>query len=251
MARIVTEETSLSRRRRLLQLEVRLLSKVYWAEIFGGAALLLVGLVLLFWKGHKSVAVLGGVLLFMGYGHWLKNRQNDKEVHDLDAGSKGEAKVARLLAESLDNTHYLFNDLLLRNGFRAAQIDHLVIGPQGVFVIETKNWRGCIEGNGQDAIWTQHKREGEAPVRLKSPVAQVQRQAGVIAQILRGAKNPPAAVIPVVAFAMGSTELRVDSHDVPVIRASDLGAVISGRRSAQPCAASDVDEWVNIIARRS
>lgn len=63
-------------------------------------------------------------------------------------GALGELAVIKEL-NKLSNDYYLFNDLYLElndyinfNGskLRSAQIDHLVIGPTGVFVIETKNW---------------------------------------------------------------------------------------------------------------
>ncbi|WP_158599203.1 nuclease-related domain-containing protein [Methanohalophilus sp. RSK] len=63
-------------------------------------------------------------------------------------GALGELAVIEEL-NKLSNDYYLFNDLYLElndyisfNGskLRSSQIDHLVVGPTGVFVIETKNW---------------------------------------------------------------------------------------------------------------
>ncbi|MDI3539637.1 MAG: hypothetical protein PWQ52_760 [Methanolobus sp.] len=63
-------------------------------------------------------------------------------------GALGELAVIENLCQLPDN-YYLFNDLNLElndyikfNGspLKSAQIDHLVVGPTGIFVIETKNW---------------------------------------------------------------------------------------------------------------
>ncbi len=63
-------------------------------------------------------------------------------------GALGELKVIQNLHE-LSDEYYLFNDLHLKlkdyikfsgSPLKSAQIDHLVVGPTGVFVIETKNW---------------------------------------------------------------------------------------------------------------
>jgi hypothetical protein len=40
----------------------------------------------------------------------------------------------------LSDDYYLLNDLYLRDG--GGDIDHIVLGPNGVFVLETKNWSG-------------------------------------------------------------------------------------------------------------
>jgi len=63
-------------------------------------------------------------------------------------GAKGEILVIEKL-RNLAEDYFVFNDLSfeLDNGInfngeflKSAQIDHLVIGPSGIYVIETKNW---------------------------------------------------------------------------------------------------------------
>lgn len=250
MARIMTDETSLTRRRRELQSEVRVLGRIHQWEIGLGLALLVAGVAYYAARGSVGLAALGLVIAFFGFGHRLKAKQDRSEADALEAGAQGEAQAARQLAEALDQTHYLFNDILLRQGLRTAQIDHLVVCPRGIFVIETKNWRGRIEGRGGDPWWTQIKHEGDAPIRLKSPAVQVQRQAAVVAQLLRSSRAVAPAIVPVVAFASPKTELRVDSPDVPVVHVRDLPRVIAQRGAVEPLPESAVDEWVNLVSRR-
>ena len=57
-------------------------------------------------------------------------------------GWEGEKQVAKRLMNSLNDDYYLLNDLYLREG--GGDIDHVVLGPNGVFVLETKNWNGSI-----------------------------------------------------------------------------------------------------------
>ena len=58
-------------------------------------------------------------------------------------GSQGEKRVTRVLRESLSDDYFLINDLQLFD-VRKGNIDHVVVGPNGVFAIETKNLRGKI-----------------------------------------------------------------------------------------------------------
>lgn len=63
-------------------------------------------------------------------------------------GAVGELEVIKNL-ENLPEDYFLLNDLFLEldeyiifhgTKIRSAQIDHLVVGPTGVYVIEAKNW---------------------------------------------------------------------------------------------------------------
>lgn len=69
----------------------------------------------------------------------------------------GEYKVRRWLAQDLDAQHYhcAHNITLRRQDGSTSQIDHVVISPYGVFVLETKHLRGWIFGGEKQRTWTQ------------------------------------------------------------------------------------------------
>ena len=70
----------------------------------------------------------------------------EKRFRDAKAwrrGSEGERVVAGILANELPDTYQVFNDVHFPG--RVDNIDHLVVGPSGVFVLDTKNWRGIVE----------------------------------------------------------------------------------------------------------
>ena len=61
-------------------------------------------------------------------------------------GFIGEKTVALLLA-TLDKRKYrTINDLIIRADGKSSQIDHVVISNYGIFIIETKNYKGWITG---------------------------------------------------------------------------------------------------------
>ena len=69
-------------------------------------------------------------------------------------GAAGERSVARRLATLPKEQYVILNDLLLPTSYGTTQIDHVVVSIYGIFVIETKNYKGIIYG-GQDAeTWT-------------------------------------------------------------------------------------------------
>lgn len=71
-------------------------------------------------------------------------------------GKIGEGSV-NLLLNRLDKEKYLvLNDVYIPKGEgKIAQIDHVVVSPYGIFVIETKNYKGWITGGETSQYWTQ------------------------------------------------------------------------------------------------
>ncbi len=88
-----------------------------------------------------------------------------------EKGKRGERRVAEALKWKLPSEWRIFNDvyLPLPDG-TTTQIDHVVVSPFGIFVIETKNYSGWIFGDANSAAWTQiiyHKKS-----RLQNPLRQ-------------------------------------------------------------------------------
>ena len=74
----------------------------------------------------------------------------------LEGLTYSEREVVDILANSLDSKKYfIFNNLILptQDGY-STQIDHLVVSPYGVFVIESKDIRGYIFGTYNQPEWT-------------------------------------------------------------------------------------------------
>lgn len=108
----------------------------------------------------------------------------------------GEKKVARYLRK-LSEEYTVLNDIILPTESGTTQIDHIVVSPYGVFVIETKNYKGWIYGGGKAAQWTQNiygkKNSFMNPIR--------QNYAHVKAVEARLSQFPNLPVISIVAFS--------------------------------------------------
>lgn len=71
-------------------------------------------------------------------------------------GEIGEYKIDVQLSQ-LPKAYKYFNDIMLENPKSVSgysQIDHLVISPYGLFVVETKNYQGTIYGGKDRRTWT-------------------------------------------------------------------------------------------------
>ena len=71
-------------------------------------------------------------------------------------GKRGEKQVAVLLSLLPQKDYKVINDLLIQSGGHSAQIDHVVVSAYGIFVIETKYYKGWIYGGENSEYWTQN-----------------------------------------------------------------------------------------------
>lgn len=85
-------------------------------------------------------------------------------------GFIGEKTVAAILSRLEPTKYRVINDVMLDVEGKTSQIDHLVISDYGIFVIETKNYKGWIIGEEHSEYWTQliYKRKE----KLYNPIRQ-------------------------------------------------------------------------------
>ena len=76
-----------------------------------------------------------------------------KRMKDYTIENQGERDVAEVLKKI--RGYKLLNDILIRNQDKTTQIDHVLIGKKGIFVIETKDFSGTIKGEEYSKEWTQ------------------------------------------------------------------------------------------------
>lgn len=98
-------------------------------------------------------------------------------------GKVGEFRVRHSSLSKLPpNIYHQFHDVFLKTTGGTTQIDHLLISRFGVFVVETKNWKGWIFGNVTDSHWTQVI-YGEK-YRLVNPIRQNYKHVRAVAKAL-------------------------------------------------------------------
>jgi hypothetical protein len=101
--------------------------------------------------------VLGG-LAAVAAGCWLRFRPSP-DVVAWRRGAAGERRTARLLAPLERQGWAVLHDLAVAGS--RANLDHLVIGPGGVFVVDSKQYRGRLQLDGSGRLW--HGRYPLAP----------------------------------------------------------------------------------------
>jgi len=70
-------------------------------------------------------------------------------------GFFGEKSITFFLSRLDSKKYKVINNLMINVNGSIAQIDHVVISNFGIFIIETKNYKGFITGNEYGDYWTQ------------------------------------------------------------------------------------------------
>ncbi len=123
-------------------------------------------------------------------------------------GSLGEALVTQGTFCLLDKEHYRgFSDLYVPrpDGDGLTQVDHVVVSPFGIFVIETKNYGGWIYGSEHQAKWTQTFGSG-AKVSFQNPIWQNRLHIAALAKLLNVTESKFRSVI----FFMGGSTFKTE-----------------------------------------
>jgi hypothetical protein len=130
-------------------------------------------------------------------------------------GAAGERRTARLLGQLERQGWMVLHDLAIPGS--RANLDHLVIGPGGVFVIDSKQYRGRLQLDGSGRLW--HGRHPLAPT-----LHAVSFEADQAAQVL---PDPGVAVVPIVAVHGAQVPWgKVVVHGVPVVPAKRLPSLL-------------------------
>lgn len=105
-------------------------------------------------------------------------------------GKMGEFAVSTHVKLYLDKEKYtLLNDCTLPDGQnKTTQIDHILFSPYGIFVIETKNYKGWIFGGERQKTWTQ--KIYKKSYKFQNPLHQNYKHQKVLEDILTDILEP-------------------------------------------------------------
>lgn len=126
-------------------------------------------------------------------------------------GFIGEKTIAFFLSRLDPQEYKVINDLLIHTGEKSAQIDHVIVSNYGIFVLETKNYKGWIFGDENSRNWTQviYKNKN----KFYNPILQNKGHVKALQQVL--SDYPDLLYIPIVVFSSKCT-LKVKTESVVV-----------------------------------
>jgi hypothetical protein len=159
------------RRRRALELTAWTRSLAWRVPLVAAAGL--AADVLVAQAGLPQAALVGlAVAALVG---WRLRFRPSEQARAWQRGAHGERHTARLLDRLTRDGYVVFHDLAVPDSL--ANVDHLVIGPSGVFVIDSKQWTGSVHQGADGLVWHNH-------YRLDRTLATVRWEAEAISRLL-------------------------------------------------------------------
>ena len=170
-----------------------------WAKVRGTVrSLWPLGICLVCFGAFAAATVLGQRLEIFGalfavsaiaVAFWW--RRGLLRVESFFKGARGEEAMAGMLARLSDDWH-IYHDFVAGK----YHVDHVLVGPAGVFAVETKNWRDPVQLESGELIVGGH-------VPNHPPIAQATAEAKAVKAALARA-GWTGEVVPVVCFASGT-----------------------------------------------
>lgn len=131
----------------------------------------------------------------------------------------GEATVASILSKLPKEEYITINNVMLHTAHGTTQIDHIVVSIYGIFVIETKNYRGWITGSDNSEQWV--KNMYGKKYSFRNPIKQNWGHVKALEDLLNKSAD---YFIPIIVFS-NSASLKVKTNNL-VIYTSKLKKVI-------------------------
>ena len=212
MAKTLTNESNLRNRQEAIDRDLRILKRMRLVEWSAAGLCLGLGLIL---KNTGATAAnfilfIGGVLVFLALGHEARRREQMQDQTDTASIRQAKEELARLLDERLANDHFILNDLHLIVGREKCWIDHLVVAPSGMFVINTLNWDGIFVGDTGKQAHTWKIRTPDGKIRTaRNPVGRILRERRILCNWLKGTNLIWERVFPLVVLANPDADIQV------------------------------------------
>ncbi len=146
------------------------------------------------------------------------------ELRKLGSGLRGELKAKRIYSKLPDN-YYVLSDLEVEINGGKSQVDNIIVGNNGIFVIEAKNLNGKITGNENDKEVIQHKigrKGGIYSNRVYNPIKQVATHVYRVSKVLNE-NNIRFWVEGMVYFTNISCNVKLSSNKTPIFSSRDNG----------------------------
>lgn len=110
-------------------------------------------------------------------------------------GWLAERMVSIMLGKTKPNQEYKINNFTFQHEDKTVQIDHIFINKNGIFLIETKNYRGRIYGDENAQNWTQVLNYGKSKFKLYNPIKQNKSHIFYLKQLLKEFNVPLHSII--------------------------------------------------------
>lgn len=157
-----------------------------------------------------------------------------KSLRSNQIGLEEEANVLSLLRASLDNRWTIFTNLRPK-GFKGGDLDAVLVGPPGVYVLEIKHWNTEVKIHGEAVVTaTKHTGEGKA-----TPIIQAKRGAMHLHKLLEK-KGLNQFVTPIVV--MNAKTLEIEKPAIEIWNVRELPETLADLNDSETPASLEIEK---------
>lgn len=197
--------------------------------------------------------VIGGIALFLvcSIALGVMGLHDRWVAPDLDkhrSGLEGERMLPKYLA-SLDDRFYLINWVRLAG--MDGDIDHILVGPPGIFVIETKNHGWYVSCTGD--VWDYKRVERDGSVsngHIRSPSRQVKANARHLREHLEKTLGYSQWVEAVVVFTHPKARIEISDATVAVLHGRDVSEYVGSFKAQRVLSDGMIQKIVTALKPR-
>ena len=229
--------------------------KQYRNLIFLGVILAIVGML-----SHIVVIATGSManqpafievlsILMIGFGGALAKFAN-KHYNILKSGLHGEKRTETLLNQ-LKGEYEILTNVNIHHDGRRTELDSLVIGPNGVFLVESKNVKGKISGRTDDQTYRKVSISSSGNTyesTMNNPVRQINRAIIILKNYLQEENGLHTYIQGILYFSNPETTVKIENtSNVQIFSAAehngkDLISYVKNYQPKKPLTAKDIQQ---------
>lgn len=184
------------------------------------------------------VIILIGILRTVFIRRKAASTQKEKEA----AGLMGEVRTAQELSR-LDARYKVINRFYLYHRGVRQEFDHVILGPNGIFHVESKNWSGQIH-------LSDHGVRRSVKGDFHDPVEQMYRHHTLLEGLLRDNGVTP-DLVGILCFTNRNAELQGRLSAFLPLRIDQLVSAIANHVTTRPLTDQDISRIHGILAQNS
>ena len=159
-------------------------------------------------------------------------------------GFIGEHRVAKQFSKLELEGYRIINDTMLQTKRGTSQIDHVILTPFGIIVVETKNFSGWIFGDEKSDYWI--KNVYGKKYKFQNPLKQNYGHIKALKEVLPDYKH--VSFHSFIVFA-GIAEIKSSSINSRVVKPEDLYSEILAHRGIEQLNSEDIEKIYNLLIK--
>jgi len=152
-------------------------------------------------------------------------RHYQQKYRIYESGRQGEKTVNNALTKNLGDEYCLINGAYLKGG--GGDVDHILLGPSGVYVLETKNWSGKIVCHGDQWQRPGKKNKTNPSLQVKHNTQKIRHIINTIPTL----QNCHVWVEGIIVFTNPHADLSINNPTVTILRLSQLIGHIKNQKN--------------------